>query len=72
MDPLLGDVGNRRGCACVGTGGMWQASSSPKFFSKPKTALLKRSLLKKMKIVEDRRSGVLMSMGLEESARLRG
>lgn len=44
---LLGDVGNRRGCACVGTGGMWQVSTSPKFCSKPKTALLKRSLLKK-------------------------
>lgn len=43
----MGDVGNRRGCACVGTGGMWQVSFSPKFFSKPKTALLKRSLLKK-------------------------
>lgn len=64
----MGDVGNRRGCACVGTGGMWQVSISPKFCSKPKTALLKRSLLKKkMERVEDRGAGVLQSMGLKES-----
>ena len=66
----MGDVGNRRGCACVGTGGKWQVSTSPKFCSKPKTALLKRSLLKKMERVEDRGAAVLQSMGLKELTQL--
>ena len=43
----MNDVGNERGCACVGAGGIWEISES-QFCRKPKTALkIKVFFLKK-------------------------
>ena len=40
---LVGDVDNRWGCTCVGTGGMWEVSTSPKFYLNLKLLFLKKN-----------------------------
>lgn len=38
--PVVGDVGNGAGCACVGTGGLWEISVPPaQFYCESKAGL---------------------------------